>query len=438
LLLAAAGEARAQPADRTLPGAEPVGRAYGALFGQDSPVTTGDGLVFIGSLAGGYDDNVYAGAGAGSSSRRQVGGTLGVASGRLVYGRTTGRMRVGAGALGSAQYSPAFEKDYALTGAVDGQLNYDMTNRWSVGVGGRVGYRDRLRLTRVPGGPDGDSSGLPGAEGELDGEGGASEQPSVFYHGRGNLSYRSSPRGTFTASASASHVDYLDRDERHDVWGAGAHYRYRVTPHFTSDVGYDYREGSYSRPAGPDLDSQNRTHSITVGGDYTRPLSASRRTYLTLGFGSAAFSQERALGDPRQRWRFIGNARVNHEIGRSWQVAASYRRGMQWVFYAPEPVFADDVSAMLSGHFSRQWSLTTMVGYSNGQLAATARDRSLDRFGSTVRLQYAITRNLATFAQYLYYYYRMDPLTALQVGISPEYDRNGFRVGLTTIVPLLR
>ena len=67
-----------------------------------------------------------------------------------------------------------------------------------------------------------------------------------------------------------------------------------------------------------------------------------------------------------------------------------------------------------------------------------AQARPLDRFGNTARLQYAMTRSLAAFVQYVYYYYLTDPLTAAQLGIAPEYDRNGVRVGLTTVVPLMR
>ena len=83
-------------------------------------------------------------------------------------------------------------------------------------------------------------------------------------------------------------------------------------------------------------------------------------------------------------------------------------------------------------------SLAATSFYSNGQLAATAQERPLDRFGNTARLQYAMTRSLAAFVQYVYYYYLTDPLTAAQLGIAPEYDRNGVRVGLTTVVPLMR
>jgi hypothetical protein len=426
-----------QPVDRGTQPSQPGGRAYQGLFGQQPITAQGEALTFVGSLSGGYDENVFAGSGTSGSATRQEEGWIGVATGQLVYQQNTSRRRLEAGAVGGVQYSPTFEDDFARNGSIFANLSQDLTTRWSLGLSGRVGYRDRLRFAQVPDGGGGLAPLPPGGvDDDLEGEGSIAERPSVIYSGGGNVSYRVSPRGTFTALAHASHVDYLDDDQQQDIWSAGARYRYRVTSYFSADAGYGYREGNYARGAAGDQVS--RSHSILAGGDYSRPLSPSRRTYLTLGIGSAIYSRDRAAADQGNLYRLIGNARLTHEFGQSWQFTAGYRRGVQWLFYSPEPVFVDNVDLTLSGYFSPQWSLSVLSFYSNGQLAATAQARPLDRFGNTVRLQYAMTRSLAAFAQYIYYYYLTDPITAAQLGIAPEYDRNGFRIGLTTFVPLMR
>jgi len=437
LLLAATGEVRAQPVGGSPQGPQPRGRAYQGLFGPEPQTTDGDTLTFVGSLSGGYDDNVYAGAGGSGSPSRQEDGWLAAVSGQLAYERRTRRLQLETAALGAAQYSPTFEQDWARFGSLLAGLRYDPTPRWSVGLNGRVGYRDQLRFSQVPDGGADLSPGVPSVpNADLEGEGSIVERPSVLYSGGANLSYRVSQRGSFSALAHGSHIDYLDDDQAQDVWSAGARYRYRVTNYFTADAGYGYREGNYARGAG--TDQVNRSHSILAGGDYSRPLSANRRTYLNLGFGSAIYSREQAVVDQGQFYRFIANAGISHDFGRSWQLMATYRRGIQWILYSPDPVNVDNVHLDLAGNLTPRWSLAATSFYSNGQLAATAQARPLDRFGNTARLQYAMTRSLAAFVQYVYYYYLTDPLTAAQLGIAPEYDRNGVRVGLTTVVPLMR
>ena len=48
-----------------------------------------------------------------------------------------------------------------------------------------------------------------------------------------------------------------------------------------------------------------------------------------------------------------------------------------------------------------------------------------------VRYRFAINRTLATFAEYVYYYYDFDRSLQLPTGVTPRQQRSSIRIGLT-------
>jgi hypothetical protein len=66
-------------------------------------------------------------------------------------------------------------------------------------------------------------------------------------------------------------------------------------------------------------------------------------------------------------------------------------------------------------------------------------DRRTRTIYVTPAIQYALTANLAAQASYFYYWYEFDEgALPLPPGFSPRNERQGFRVSLTTWIPLLR
>jgi hypothetical protein len=63
-----------------------------------------------------------------------------------------------------------------------------------------------------------------------------------------------------------------------------------------------------------------------------------------------------------------------------------------------------------------------------------------DTFTVDVKARVAITRTIATYYEYLYYYYdfRGNTLLLLGPGVPPGLKRNGVRAGLTLWMPAYR
>ena len=86
-------------------------RPYRGIFASGVDYS-GQSLTANGSLSGGYDDNVLAGATNQSSVRNQQGGTFGQASGCLNYTLNAERATVNAVAGTSQRYYPSLQNDY--------------------------------------------------------------------------------------------------------------------------------------------------------------------------------------------------------------------------------------------------------------------------------------------------------------------------------------
>jgi hypothetical protein len=95
----------------------------------------------------------------------------------------------------------------------------------------------------------------------------------------------------------------------------------------------------------------------------------------------------------------------------------------------------DGIGATIEGMFTRRLDFTAGVGYSKG---ASATSRQLDPFvtyTAASRVRLALTPRLATYFEYVYYYYDFSETRSLAPGIPSQLERNGIRVGLTVLLP---
>jgi hypothetical protein len=77
------------------------------------------------------------------------------------------------------------------------------------------------------------------------------------------------------------------------------------------------------------------------------------------------------------------------------------------------------------------------MGYSTGPLRYGPEQRAYDTAAATARVRMAITRGLAAQAEYVSYRYVFSDAVTLPTGTAVRGDRQVFRVGLTTWLPLL-
>jgi len=178
------------------------------------------------------------------------------------------------------------------------------------------------------------------------------------------------------------------------------------------------------------------THEFgpTVGFDYTKRLSPSRRAILRANFGSTVIDIPESLPFgvvAGRRIGFTGDVSADYYFGRSWQARGSYRRGIEYVSDVVQPVLADGVTAMVSGQLAARVSLSVVGGYSDGESALQSNAFKVKSYTGDVRLVYAVTRTVSAFGEYLYYFYDYGGSQLNAPTLIPGVERNGVRAGLT-------
>jgi opacity protein-like surface antigen len=122
---------------------------------------------------------------------------------------------------------------------------------------------------------------------------------------------------------------------------------------------------------------------------------------------------------------------VGYQFSQGWQARMTYRRGLDVVLALRDPVFADGLSATVDGVFTPRLDFLAYGGFTKGQSALSQQSSTFDTYTANVRLRYALTQMWATYVEYLYYSYDFRGTAQLPVGVSPQLDRNGIRVGVT-------
>jgi hypothetical protein len=248
--------------------------------------------------------------------------------------------------------------------------------------------------------------------------------------------HRASRRVTVTAGSGYASTRFGGSGSgRGDLisYDAGAHVGYAMSRDVTLRVGYAFREARY--PTGGRL----REHDIDLGLGYTRALSRSRRTLLGFNVGSSAVEGPppgQVAGNVRQL-RASGSATLTHQIGRTWTTRAEYRRGGQFIPGLSSPVYTDGVTLTADGFVNRRADVGAMAAYTKGDFFGQSRS-AFETYTAGLRARSGITRTLAAYAEYLYYFYDFGSGDQLTATLPPQVQRHGVRVGLTLWVPVLR
>ncbi len=240
-------------------------------------------------------------------------------------------------------------------------------------------------------------------------------------------------------------VDVLDDDDaqnafvndyRTQVGTVGLQYSRPISRHAMFVLGYGVRGTDRAGSTGdPEI-----LHNINGGVNYGRALSFSRRTSLSFTTGSAVAVIDRDDGtsnDRRTRAFLTGNAALTHELGRTWTATLSYTRALRTWDEFRQLYFTQAVNAQVGGLLSRRMSLTGGASWADSSLQNQGGGTHRG-YSASVRTQYALSRFLALYAQYVYYHYRFSDVIVIDARIPRELDRQGVRVGLTTSIPLLR
>jgi hypothetical protein len=257
----------------------------------------------------------------------------------------------------------------------------------------------------------------------------------------GQVSRRMGPRSDITLSASTRLMHYLADPTGNSQFrelGGGGVYAYRLNTGVSLRLGYGYRGAQYRGSTGNA--SSPGEHSIDVGLDVRRMLSESRRVSFALRTGSAVVQAPTPTNTQASaaQLRLLVDASLAHQMGETWQIVGSYRRGSDLVEGLAAPVFSDAWTFTTNGFFSRHVDFTSALAYSTGEPSLATVSQNFTTYTGNARVRVALGHRWATTAEYLYYFYDFSKTPQLSVGYVPRFSRNTARVGLSLWLPLGR
>ncbi len=253
-----------------------------------------------------------------------------------------------------------------------------------------------------------------------------------------------SVRSQLGANARYRYSNYLAESTPTDVFStldSGVDYRYRFSAERSLHLGYNYRRASYDVPEAPGgRGPQPDEHNLFIGVAIERAFSDQQRTLASFEAGTSAFSGTAPTGllQGGDRLRFVFSAAVAHQMGRSWLLLGSFDRGSRFNKGYGGPVFADSLSASVTGFANTRVDITGTVAHIQGEYVATLGG---SRFTNTVagaRLRYALTRRWALTGQYFRYRYDFtnSPGVPFLIGVPERFARHNLSGGVLVFLPI--
>jgi len=414
----------------------PPARTPQGLFGAvGRSETAPNRLDFTASLIEGYDSDVPAEFRRNIDQSSLVDGFSTIFSTSMDYAWTGRRAQVGATASSAWRYYNELGETRSAGYSAGLGASFQLSRRTTLFANQAAAYLPTYLYGIFPTGVD----LAPGATPPTAQDFSTNEFRSYTYVTSAALGHDFTSRSRMSLDGDFSYTDRLDetpqwRDvDSHRLQGEYAHDVGRNT---ALTARYAYRSGEF----GYGVVGTTTEHSLNVGVNYTRPLSATRRAVLSFSIGPSGADIPQTIGNTtvvRRQYQAVSEAGFAYDFGRSWTARANYRRGLEYVVDLPEPVYADSVGAGVAGLLSRRVDLSLSAAYSSGESLLNLGSTLFDTYTGDVRLRYALTRTFAAYAEYLYYYYDFREGAQLLAGIPAGLERNGVRLGLTLWVPAL-
>lgn len=418
---------------------QPLGNArrpYRALFGgANSGPERGTSFSFSGSVSEVYDRDEV------ENEEPQLGGLYTNFTGDLDYGRYGSRVQFAATGGTNLRYYSRLSEFLAA--------DYHA----GAGVEARVTRRTTMLLTEVVGYspvalPGLFANPLPAELGEPlppDSRFAVTADKLLTAVTTVSLEHGFSVRSQLVANGSYRYSNYLAESTPTSDWStldSGAFYRHRVTSAASLRTGYNYRRASYDlRDAPGGRGPQPQEHNVFVGGAVDREFSAQQRTTVSFAAGTSVFSPTTAadLVQGGDGWRFVFNAAVAHQIGRSWLLLGSFDRGSQFNQGYGGPVFADAFYVSATGFINARTDVTGSWAHTEGESVLTIAGPPFTTTGAGARLRFALSRKWALIAEYFRYSYDFTnaPGFPTLIGVPERFRRNGLRGGVSVFLPII-
>ena len=402
-------------------------RPYRGLFGGSESGVGANGLGLSVSGFGGYDDNVVADQPGSVGARQPVAGTYGGMNTSLEYRVMKERSRFMA--IGGTELR-FYEENLAPTSFsqwVDLAATVPLGRRFTFVGTHSAAHSPYYQMGFLPGLPSQEFAGEPAIE-PFDVDLGVTAIETYRYDASLRLQQEINRTSELRYEYALSYTDFQEDFGDTHMQRAGVGYTRHVSRYGTLRLGYAYQEGE----SGFESPQATKLHLLDLGGGYSRPLSFSRRTTVAFSGGTAIV--ESALAS--RRYRFVGDASVHHEIGRTWLARAAYERNVGFVEAFPEPFYGSSTRGSLLGLVNRRVELTFEGGYANGHRLSVEEESPYSSVYASTEFRLALTRSMAWYVHYAFNKYTFSQSLDLPASLAPEFERSTVRTGVSLWIPL--
>jgi hypothetical protein len=226
-------------------------------------------------------------------------------------------------------------------------------------------------------------------------------------------------RGVLTAGYDGRVTTYRSGEPGPISHQAGAAYTYE----FARGIALRLGDGVRMLKAG--ATDPMLVQDLALGIDVNRSLTASRRTSVTFTTGSSITSTESG-----RRFVAAGSATLAHRIGRSWQTAVTFDRGLQVADLLPKPFVGNSTGFTLGGFLGRRTSMRLRGSYAFGDFDLNGSSSRYVSYVAEARTAVALGRHFQLYVEHLYYQHRFPNGISLPPDVPFRRVQHGTRFGL--------
>jgi hypothetical protein len=402
-------------------------RGNGALFGgsDSSAKHRSRALDLSLSLSTAYDDDLTDGQGV-TPLQPSVSGEFSDVSATLSFTRSAPRVRIGARAATSLRHYPSLERFVGSSHSAGTDLTVHAGRRTTLQATVDGTYVSQFAFDTISRRSGLGNSALVSTGLDI----AALDGARVTYGAGAGLTRKVGLRSVLTLNVGARKSERRTIGEFADERMMGGHFARSIGPN--TSVGFEYALRHSSQQIGRDTRpawGEDLQFAVEHGWRHSRE----RRTVVSLSAGPSLL-QLPAAGPAvsSDRLGVVGSAALSHDMSRSWNLGTSYRRGAGSV----DGLQSDTAAFDLRGLLNRRTDLTISAGYSRTDLGlGVGSSRYTTTFGSS-RVQLALTRAIALYAQYVLYHYDVGAAIPLPAQTALQQQRRGVRAGLTLWMPL--
>lgn len=228
-----------------------------------------------------------------------------------------------------------------------------------------------------------------------------------------------------TAGYSIGYTNFLAAGERDfGVQQASARFSQALSAGLGLNLGYGAGSGT-----GSGLGHGVR-HLIDAGLSFDRSFTVSPRT--TVGFTSGSAIVNTGTG---QQFELLGSLNLRRRLSPRWSSSIAYQRGLTAIDGVAAPLTTNTLTADASGFIGMRTSVTIRPVLTWGASVADG-SQSFNTSASVARVQTALGRHLAAFAEYSYYDHRFSRIAGLRPSLAADTRRHGIRTGVQLWSPL--